>query len=772
LKDTTGSWTVGNLGHTVTLSGLIDIVASGTATFTGSGTTIVSGTFASTPSSTLAISTVTTLQIGTTAILAANFTNDGSLVYNTAGNVTYTKVISGTGSVTQAGTGTLTFTGANTYSGTTTISAGTLQVGNGGATGALGSGDITDNATLAINRTGTVTLAQHISGTGAFKQSGTGTTILASDNTYGGTTTITAGTLQIGSGGTTGTLGSGAVTDSAALAFNRSDTLTVANAISGTGTLTQAGTGTTILTGANTYSGATTISAGALQIGNGGTTGALGTGAVVDSTALTFNRSNTLTVSSAISGAGTLTQAGPGTTILTGANTYGGTTTISAGTLQIGNGGTTGTLGTGAVTDNATLAFNHSDTLTISSAISGTGKIVQSGTGTLRLTTTNSFAGGSDINAGTLDIAAAGAVGTGQINFNAGAQTLALESAAFSAGNFANILTGFAAEDTIDLVGISASSASLGGGNVLSITTTGGTRTVHLDAAQSFAELMFQTSSDGAGGTLLKLVSIPSAQVNPWVNNTTAGHDTTVTVPSALGPGDATSGVDVLLYSIMQSLTVPTGIENVVLSGGGGRNTVTGTEANNRFTVASGDWSIDGRGGSDTIVYGHTRDAYAITANGNGYTVSGPDGTQSISNIETLIFSDKKIDLDRSADAALVYNVYQAALGRAADSAGEAYWLDWLHAGKSATDLAGQFVGSNECQSRFGTSSSNTQYVTALYTNVLHRAPDANGLGYWTGLLAKESRAQMLVDFAVSPENQAYAQVFIGQGVLVEHTLV
>ena len=99
--------------------------------------------------------------------------------------------------------------------------------------------------------------------------------------------------------------------------------------ISGSGTLTQAGAGTTILTGANTYTGTTTISAGTLQIGSGGTAGTLGTGAVTDSAALIFNETDSNTVANVISGSGTLTQAGSGTTILTGANTYTGTTTIA-----------------------------------------------------------------------------------------------------------------------------------------------------------------------------------------------------------------------------------------------------------------------------------------------------------------------------------------------------------------------------------------------------------------------------------------------------------
>ena len=85
--------------------------------------------------------------------------------------------------------------------------------------------------------------------------------------------------MQIGDGGS---LGTADVTDNASLAFDCGSDLTIPNAIDGTGSVLQQGSGTTRLTGANSYSGATTISAGTLQIDDGGTTGSLGMGGVTD----------------------------------------------------------------------------------------------------------------------------------------------------------------------------------------------------------------------------------------------------------------------------------------------------------------------------------------------------------------------------------------------------------------------------------------------------------------------------------------------------------
>lgn len=114
--------------------------------------------------------------------------------------------------------------------------------------------------------------------------------------------------------------------------------LSGAGAIAGITPLTKKGSGLAILATNNTYVGATEILAGTLQVGEGGATGSLGSGPVWNDGTLAFQRSNAVTQSVAIGGSGNLVQLGTGTLALTGNNGYTGTTTVSSGTLQIGDG--------------------------------------------------------------------------------------------------------------------------------------------------------------------------------------------------------------------------------------------------------------------------------------------------------------------------------------------------------------------------------------------------------------------------------------------------
>ena len=101
--------------------------------------------------------------------------DNGSLVFNHGDAVTFSPLVSGNGSLTQSGTGILTLLGSNTYSGPTTISAGTLQVGNGGSGSSIASTSIVlDNGSLVFNHGDVVAFAPLIGGSGSLTQTGSG----------------------------------------------------------------------------------------------------------------------------------------------------------------------------------------------------------------------------------------------------------------------------------------------------------------------------------------------------------------------------------------------------------------------------------------------------------------------------------------------------------------------------------------------------------------------------------------------------------------------
>lgn len=395
-------------GTTLHFSGAIS--GSGGINLTQPGTVILSNVNSFSGTTTISSGT---LQIGNGgsigSVSSASIVNNSSLVVNRSDNVLINSTISGSGSVTHNGSGLTAFGAGNSYSGGTFLNSGILRIGSGGTTGSI-QGDVVNNSHLQFDRSDDLTFTFDISGTGQLTKLGAGTLILTGANTYTGNTVVTNGILAIGPGGS---LASSAISvnTGSIMRFSHDGTLTYSGAISGNGSLLKGGSGTTILTGACTHSGGTTIDSGVLQIGNGGTTGSIA-GDVVNNSILTFNRSDALTFAGVISGSGMVVKNGAGTLILTGTNSYSGNTNINAGILQIGSGGTAGSIASTTINNNAALAFNRSDSITYSGAIGGTGNLTQSGTGTLILTGTNSYTGGTTISAGTLQIGSGGTAGS------------------------------------------------------------------------------------------------------------------------------------------------------------------------------------------------------------------------------------------------------------------------------------------------------------------------------------------------------------------------
>ena len=80
--------------------------------------------------------------------------------------------------------------------------------------------------------------------------------------------------------------------------------------------------------------------------------------------------------------------------------------------------------------------------------------------------------------------------------------------------------------------------------------------------------------------------------------------------------------------------------------------------------------------------------------------------------------------------------------------------------------IAQSFINSAEFAAAYGSNLSNTAFINALYSNVLHRAPDAAGSAYWLGQLSSgANQAQVLSLFSESVENAANVADLIGHGI-------
>lgn len=322
---------------------------------------------------------------------------------NISGSGRYLKlngVLSGASNLTFASTGAGTMsvdngfilTNANSLSGQVTINSGVFVRVGGiggtdtttavGSTGDLGTASIVNNGTLTLSRDNTWTFANDISGTGVLRigvTTGSAThivTVSGNNSHSGGTTLQSAVTLKLGSATA---LGTGVFT------------------IAGNGIFDNATGSPLTVTNGMTMSGGSPTFTGTNDMTFSGTSQMAGSNRTVTVSAGTLTLAGGLGQDASARG---LTKAGNGTLVLSGASSYTGTTTISAGSLQIA--GSAGTLGSGAVTNNANLTFNRSNALNVSTAIGGTGSVSQIGGGTTTLSGISNYSGSTSVSAGTL----------------------------------------------------------------------------------------------------------------------------------------------------------------------------------------------------------------------------------------------------------------------------------------------------------------------------------------------------------------------------------
>jgi rhamnogalacturonan endolyase len=181
-------------------------------------------------------------------------------------------------------------------------------------------------------------------------------------------------------------------------------------AISGSLALNKTNSGTLIVLTANNCDGVVTIGQGVVQLGDGATVGTLGNSSIVDNGLLLVQEPDGSVLDNSISGTGVVVQAGAGTLTLTASNTYTGGTTISTGTLQVGDGAW---FGFGNISNSGTLAFNYLGNPVVGNVIGGTGNVVLFGSGTVTLNASNSYNGGTSVSNGMLQVDNLSGSGTG-----------------------------------------------------------------------------------------------------------------------------------------------------------------------------------------------------------------------------------------------------------------------------------------------------------------------------------------------------------------------
>ncbi|MGA2245043.1 MAG: protease pro-enzyme activation domain-containing protein [Verrucomicrobiota bacterium] len=248
---------------------------------------------------------------------------------------------------------------------------------------------------------------------------------------------------------------------------------------------------------------------------------------------------------------GSLIKNGAGTLLLDngGANGF-NSVSINNGAVQVGNNDTNGSLGTGNVTNNGVLTFDRTDNVTLINLISGSGSMIQNGTGIVAVSAANTFAGNTTINSGALALAGSGSIGASAlIAVAAGAtldasgradQTLTLNSGQTLTGSGSvngnlNALAGstLAPGNPIGTLTVQGSLTSNGGlllelnrtnlqtsdelASVNGVITATGALTVTNVGSPLQAGDLFQLFNQPVGG--FSTVNLPPVGVNAWANN-------------------------------------------------------------------------------------------------------------------------------------------------------------------------------------------------------------------------------------------------------------
>ena len=546
----------------------------------------------------------------------------------------------GGGGLTKNGTGTLTLSSANTYTGVTTVNAGTLTVGNGSALGTTAGGTtVSSGATLDVNGQNLGTEIVTISGTGdggngaivntgATQINALGRIVLAGPATIGGAnrwdlrnsspTLNLAGHTLTKSGASYIPLVAVAVTPGAGHIvvdqgeLNLSTSTNLGGSSSNTITVNNGGT-LGMYQSSSAHPWTLNLNTGSTLRGENGTTAQnkwAGVVNVAGNVSLLAESGQNLTISGDVTGSGNVSKTGAGTVILTGVKSYTGATSVGAGTLQLGDGTTDGSIASSSgITLTGTLAYNNVGSLSTSVGMSGSGALTKTGAGTLTLSSNNTFSGGTIISGGTIVAAHTGALG-------AAGRTFRLNS-----GSTLDLATNTSANAWIVDMGSSNT------GTILVNRATSGPGITHVmgNSTLGNATLHVQAGALVSGGS-------PTLQMGAI--SLTAGGSGTLLLNPTTADLVVTGAVNIGLNSFAKTLG---------LAGTSAGNEISGIVSNNLNTLSvtktgTSTWELSGANtytGATTVSGGTLTLSGARTGSSGSITVSNlaaTDATLNISN--------------------------------------------------------------------------------------------------------------------------------------------
>jgi autotransporter-associated beta strand protein len=397
--------------------GTINAFLAGTAGLVknGAGTATLGASNSYAGATDLQAGTLSLSNNGRLAAGAVTISNGASLNFATGAGQTniVANGISGAGQLLNNNSSETRFTGSVTSTGGLTINSGTVRIGNGGTTGSYIGNTVLNGGTLAFDRSDNFTYGGIISGSGSLSKVSAGTVVLAGNSTnFSGTLTIFSGIARLGDGATNGLFsGNTTVNGGGQLVFDRSDASSYSGTISGAGAVVKVNTGAMTLSASNSYSGTTTLFAGSLVADNadalgtgnitfssgGGNTGTIrytAASAGTDWGARFKNSTGTIrldtdghnvALAGAIDSSNTqgLVKSGSGSLTLSGANAYTGTTSVTAGVLELASTGGAAAGGTSALSvgTGATLLLSQSDQVNNGATVTLSGGTIQRASG-------------------------------------------------------------------------------------------------------------------------------------------------------------------------------------------------------------------------------------------------------------------------------------------------------------------------------------------------------------------------------------------------------